>query len=448
MQNAEWDIKNPKSVIRIPKFQESSNPREAFKYPNTKKLHNAALMNQKSFLGLSRNVKNLGWVSFFNDISSEMIYPLLPFFLTQVLGAGVLFVGLVEGIAESVSSFLKLISGWFSDRFQKKKGVILFGYSLASVTRPFMGLATSSFHILFLRFFDRVGKGVRTSPRDALLSQSCDEDERGRAFGFQRAMDHAGAMAGPLIATLILASLTKNLRVIFFLAFIPALLCLWILFRGVTDVVGDRVSPPSPFSLQWKVWNRKFKHFLIIVTLFTLGNSSDAFLLLRAKEQGIDIVSIPVLWFVLHLSKTIFSIPGGALSDRMGRRGVMILAWAVYGLVYLGFAFASKAYHIWLLFFVYGLFFGLSEGTERAWVADLVEESKRGTAYGAYHFFIGMATLPASLIMGLIWNTIGIKWAFSFGAVMALVAALLAIILLGNLQTQNVKFQSPNTKST
>jgi len=387
--------------------------------------------DKEPFLDLSKNVRNLGWVSFFNDVSSEMIYPLLPLFLTQVLGAGVLFVGLIEGIAESVSSFLKLFSGWLSDRFQKRKGIILFGYSLASITRPFVGLATSAFHILFLRFFDRVGKGVRASPRDALLSQSCKEEERGKAFGFQRAMDHAGAMVGPLITSLLMLVLTKDLRVIFCLSAIPALFCLLILFRGVTDVTRNRTPTSPALKLHWNKWDKKFKCFLLIITLFTLGNSSDAFLLLRAKDLGIDIVSIPILWFVLHFSKTIFSIPGGSLSDRIGRRIVMILAWTVYGLVYLGFAFASKAYHIWLLFFIYGLFFGLSEGTERAWVADLVEESKRGTAYGVYHFFIGMATLPASLLMGLLWKTIGVQWAFSFGAVMALIAALLGIILMG-----------------
>ena len=401
-------------------------------------------MNRKSFLGLSKNVRNLGWVSFFNDVSSEMIYPLLPLFLTQVLGAGVLFVGLIEGIAESASSFLKLFSGWLSDRFQKRKGLILFGYSLASITRPFVGVVTSPFHVLFLRFLDRAGKGVRTSPRDALLSQCCNGDERGKAFGFQRAMDHAGAMAGPLIASLLLIISTENLRVIFVLAFIPALFCLFILYRGVTDTAGHCVSTPQPLRLRWGEWNKKFKYFLILITLFTLGNSSDAFLLLRARDLGVDIVLIPILWFVLHLSKTIFSIPGGSLSDRMGRRGVMIIAWIIYGLVYLGFAFASKAYHIWLLFFIYGLFFGLSEGTERAWVADLVEESKRGTAYGAYHFFIGMATLPASLLMGLIWKTAGVAWAFSFGAAMALIAAFLAMVLMRDKikQTPIIKSQS------
>ena len=387
-------------------------------------------MERKSFLRLSKNVRNLGWVSFFNDVSSEMIYPLLPLFLTQVLGAGVIFVGLIEGIAESVSSFLKLFSGWFSDRFQKRKGIIFFGYSLASVTRPFMGLTTSAYHVLFLRFFDRVGKGTRTSPRDALLSQSCNEDERGKAFGFQRAMDHAGAMVGPLIASLLMATLTQNFRVIFYLAAIPAALCLWVLYQGVSEVRRNQPSSPPPLTLHLKSWDRKFKYFLLIITLFTLGNSSDAFLLLRAKDLGIDMISIPILWSIFHLSKTIFSIPGGTLSDRIGRRRVMILAWTVYGLVYLGFAFASKAFHAWLLFFIYGLFFGLSEGTERAWVADLVEESKRGTAYGAYHFFIGMATLPASLLMGFLWKAIGVQWAFSFGAVMALIAAFLALILM------------------
>lgn len=401
----------------------------------------AALMNLKSFFGFSKNVRNLGWVSLFNDISSEMIYPLLPLFLSTTLGAGVLFIGVIEGIAESVSSFLKLFSGWFSDRFKKRKGIIFAGYLLASLTRPFIGLAASAYHVLILRFIDRVGKGIRTSPRDALLSQSCGEEERGRAFGFQRAMDHAGAMTGPLIATLLMATLTKDLSIIFILAFIPALFALFILFRGITDAPASRASTAPPPRLHWKGWNQKFKYFLLIILFFTLGNSSDAFLLLRAKDLGIDMVHIPILWFFFHLSKTVFSVPGGALSDRIGRRKVMILAWTIYGLVYLGFAFASKAYHIWILFLVYGIFYGLSEGTERAWVADLVSESKRGTAYGAYHFCIGMAALPASLLMGLIWKAIGVEWAFSFGAVMALIAALLATLLMGN-----SNHQIPNSK--
>jgi len=388
-------------------------------------------MQLRKVLGLSRNVRNLGWVSLLNDVSSEMIYPLLPLFLTQVLGAGVIFIGLIEGIAESISSFLKLLSGWFSDRFQKRKQIILLGYSLASITRPLMALATSSLQVLFLRSADRVGKGIRSSPRDALLSQSCSPDERGKAFGFQRAMDHAGAMTGPLIASLLLLTTTQDLRIIFFLAFIPACLCVWVLFRGVTDIPGLRTSAPSPFKLHWKGWDKRFKYFLLIVTLFTLGNSSDAFLLLRANDLGVPNSAIPILWFFLHLSKTIFSIPGGILSDRLGRRGIIILGWLVYSFVYVGFALASEAYHIWLLFFGYGLFFGLAEGTERAWVADLVEESKRGTAYGAYYFFIGIATLPSSVVMGLIWKILGPVWAFSFGAALALIAALLAIILMG-----------------
>lgn len=399
-------------------------------------------MSLKNFLSFPKNVRNLGWVSLFNDISSEMIYPLLPLFLTQVLGAGVIFVGLIEGIAESVSSFLKLFSGWVSDRFQKRKKLIFFGYALASVTRPFIGFATSALHVLFLRFFDRIGKGVRSSPRDALLSQSCTENERGKAFGFQRAMDHTGAMTGPLIATFLMTTVTKDLRTIFILSFIPACFCLWILFRGVTDIPGPQPALRPSLGLQWKSWNKKFKYFLLIISLFTLGNSSDAFLLLRAKDLGVGTAFIPILWFLFHLSKTAFSIPGGSLSDRIGRRKVMILAWTTYALAYLGFAFASKAYHIWFLFLIYGYYYGLAEGTERAWVADLVEESKRGTAYGAYHFCIGMAALPASLIMGLIWKAIGVKWAFSFGAALALIAAFLASILMRQPQDKSQSITS------
>ena len=389
-------------------------------------------MELRSSLRLPKNVRSLGWVSFFNDVSSEMIYPLLPLFLTQILGAGFVFVGLIEGMAESISSFLKLFSGWFSDRFKRRKGIILLGYSLASITRPFIGLSGSAFHILFLRSMDRVGKGMRTSPRDALISQSVGEEERGKAFGFQRSMDHAGAMVGPLIATLLLSYLTKNLRLVFGLSFVPALVCLWILYQGVTDVTPVQGSAAIPLRLSWRDWNKKFKYFLLIIVLFTLGNSSDAFLLLRAKDLGIDTAWIPVLWFFFHLSKTASSIPGGILSDRIGRRKVIILGWAIYGMVYLGFAFAAEAYHIWVLFLVYGLFYGLTEGTEKAWVADLVEEQRRGTAYGAYQFAIGITTLPASLAMGFLWKTIGVEWAFSFGAVMALIAALLAILLMGD----------------
>jgi MFS family permease len=384
----------------------------------------------KSLLRLPKNVRNLGWVSFLNDVSSEMIYPLLPLFLTQTLGAGVVFIGLIEGVAESVSSFLKLFSGWVSDRFQKKKGLILFGYSLASVTRPFIGLAASPFHVLFLRFFDRIGKGIRTSPRDALLSQSVGETKRGKAFGFQRAMDHAGAMIGPLIASLLMATVTDSLRVVFLLSFIPAIFCILVLFRGVCDTSGSQAAGRPAFKLRWTDWDRRFKFFLLIIILFTLGNSSDAFLLLRAKDLGIGAHAIPILWFFFHLSKAAFSVPGGIISDRIGRKKVMVLAWIVYGLTYIGFGFASNAYHIWLLFLVYGFFYGLSEGTERAWVSDLVEESKRGTAFGAYHFAIGVAALPASLLLGFIWKAVGVRWAFTFGAVMALIAACLAILLM------------------
>jgi MFS family permease len=227
--------------------------------------------------------------------------------------------------------------------------------------------------------------------------------------------------------------------VIFFLAFIPALFCLLVLFFGVRDAAPNPSSTYKPRTLRWNDWNGKFKTFLLILFLFTLGNSSDAFLLLRAKDLGLDTVAIPILWFAFHLSKTIFSIPGGMISDRIGRKKVMILAWVVYGLVYLGFAMATKAVHVWILFLIYGFYYGLAEGTERAWVADLVEESRRGMAYGAYHFTIGIAALPASLLMGLFWKTAGARWAFSFGAVTALIAALLAVVLMGNPKTE------PNT---
>lgn len=374
-------------------------------------------------LRFPRNVTMLGWVSFLNDASSEMIYPLLPIFLTQVLKASRLFVGTVEGIAETTASLLKLFSGWFSDRMRVRKGLVGAGYGLAALARPLIAAAQAPWHILLLRFLDRVGKGIRTSPRDALIADSTPEALRGRAFGFQRAMDHGGAMVGPLLASGLLLLWPERYRLVFALAAVPAMVSLLVLFSGVQEIPpmrGEKAPPPrwtlAPFDLP-------FRLFLLVVLLFTLGNSSDAFLLLRARELGIASRRLPLLWVALHLVKSFTSTPGGRLSDRWGRRPVIVLGWAVYALVYLGFGFARAAWQGWALFLVYGLYFGLTEGTEKALVADWVPSELRGTAYGLYHLIIGLGMLPASVLFGWLYQVWGAKVAFGFGALLAALAS-------------------------
>ena len=377
------------------------------------------------FGALPANIVALGWVSLFTDVSSEMIYPLLPLFLTSVVGAGTTFVGLVEGIAEATASFLKLFSGWFSDRLGKRKTLVVAGYALSAMARPLVAAATAGWHVLLVRFLDRVGKGIRTSPRDALLSDSVRREETGKAFGFQRAMDHhAGAVAGSLIAFFLLTFFTADYRLIFWAALVPGLISVLILIFKVRET---KAAPPAvsvpPVRLTLQPFDRNFKSFLAVVILFTLSNSSDAFLILKAREAGIPVSLIPLLWLFFHGVKSLSATPGGMLSDILGRKKLILTGWVLYSLVYFGFAMADTALAIWVLFGIYGLFYGLTEGGERAWVADLVKPHLRGTAYGLYNFSIGIGALPASLALGFLWQKCGPQTAFGFGAVLALLAA-------------------------
>ena len=381
--------------------------------------------DQKSkVLGFHRTIFFLGLVSFFTDVSSEMIYPLLPVFLTSVLGASTTFVGLIEGIAEATASFLKLFSGWISDRWKKRKSLVVFGYTLSTLTRPLVGVALIGWHVLFIRFLDRVGKGIRTSPRDALIADFTPESEHGKAFGFQRALDHAGAVIGPLVAFFLLTFITQQYRTLFLLAYIPGLIALALLIFGVGEKRASPAPPSSPpLRLTMRPFERRFKIFLVVMIIFSLGNSSDAFLILKAKDAGISTSLLPILWMALHISKSLSATPGGILSDRYGRKKTIMAGWILYGGVYFGFASAQTSEMVWILFVIYGLFYGLTEGGERALVANLVPQHLRGTAYGIYHFSIGLSALPASLLMGFLWETIGPETAFRFGAVMALAAA-------------------------
>jgi MFS family permease len=388
-------------------------------------------MKDKRILGFPKNVFALGWTSFLNDTASEMIYPLLPVFLTSVLGAGAAFVGMVEGIAESTASLLKLFSGWLSDRIGKRKGLILLGYGLAGVARPLISISSAAWQVLLIRAGDRTGKGLRGSPRDALVAASCEENERGKAFGFHRSMDHAGAILGPLLASLLLFLLPGNYRLMFLLAAIPGLLTLPLIALGVREIKPPSLSPVQGVKLTLAPFSGNFKAYLLILVLFTLGNSTDAFLLLRATTLGVAPALLPLLWIVLHLVKMITSVPGGMLSDKMGRRGIIIAGWLVYGLAYLGFGLAGQAWQAWALFAFYGLFFGLTEGVEKAFVADLVPETLRGTAYGLYNFAIGIAAFPASLLLGIVWQTTqSALLAFGLGGALAFLASLLLLLLV------------------
>ena len=388
---------------------------------------------------LGRNVVALGMVSLLTDVSSEMIYPLLPVFLTATLGASASMLGAIEGAAESTASLLKLGSGWWSDRVRRRKPLIVFGYGLAALARPLMALAQSATQVLAIRLADRVGKGVRGAPRDALLADSVDVSIRGRAFGFQRSADHFGAFAGPLIAFVLIQWRHMDLRTVFWLAAIPGALGVLVLLGLVREHLAPATSP-GPESLAVAAgapdsgapalernaatpMPASFWSYLGIVLLFTLGNSTDAFLLLRANQLGVPLAMTGILWAALHAVKSALSTAGGALSDRIGRVRTLVLGWLAYALVYFGFAMATTQWHAWALFLSYGVYFALTEGPERALVADIVPSNRRGKAFGWFHLTVGLGALPASLVFGLVWDRGGAHVAFLMGATLALAAS-------------------------
>ncbi len=381
--------------------------------------------------GLSRNVVVLGFVSLLNDAASEMIYPLLPVFLTSVLGAGPAALGIIEGIAESTASFLKLYSGYLSDRLRRRKTWVVVGYTLSNIIRPLIALAGSWLQVLALRFTDRVGKGLRTSPRDALIADATPPDMRGAAYGFHRAMDHAGAIVGPLVATGLLLLLHDSIPAIFLLSVIPGTLAVILLLAGLREKERELpgAAPRFEFGTAWDEMPGSFRKYLLIILLFTLGNSTDAFLLVRAQALGVPVALLPTIWVVLHIVKMAFSVPGGVLSDRVGRKSVIVAGWLIYAAVYAGFAAANASWHAWALFALYGIYFGLTEGVEKALVADFAPAHLRGSAFGLYHLTVGIGALPASLLFGFIWQSYGTGAAFGTGAGLALLAGFLLAFL-------------------
>ncbi len=386
---------------------------------------------------LPANVFAISLVSLLNDASSEIIYPLLPVFLSITLGASAGVVGLIEGTAESVSSLLKLFAGYFSDRRGKRKGFVVLGYSLASFARPLLAFTTSWYQVFAIRLTDRVGKGLRSAPRDAMIADTVRVEERGLAFGFHRAMDHTGAVVGPLIGYLLVMLFAVNrnapsaaaFQKIFLLASIPALAAVVVVILFVRESPAKTIAEQPEGTrlprLSFSGFDGNFKRFLLIVALFTLSNSSDAFLLLRAQSTGISITTIPLLWALLHVVKVGSSLVGGDLSDRLGRRRLIVSGWILYAAVYAGFAFVANPISVWVLFLIYGLYFGLAEGAEKALVADLVRPEQRGTAFGLYNLAFGITVLPASLLMGALWSWRGPATAFLVSAILGATAAVL-----------------------
>jgi MFS family permease len=371
---------------------------------------------------LPPNVIWLSVVSFLNDASSEMIYPLLPRFFVVTLRASAPALGLMEGIAESTASLVKLGSGWWGDRLSRRKPLVLFGYSLAALSRPFIAAARSPIEVVLLRFADRFGKGVRGAPRDALIADSVAPKERGRAFGFQRSLDHLGAIVGPGLAMILLLLAPGGYRLVFASAAVPALAGVAVLAAMVREPAVIRAGQ-APRLLDVAGLGGGFWFLLATIFLFTLGNSSDAFLLLRAHDAGIADVWIPALWMLLHAVKAACSTPAGILSDRIPRRVLVIAGWLAYAAVYAGFAVSHAAWQVWALFGGYGLYAGLVEGAERALIADLAPAAARGTAFGWYNLAAGIGALPASVIAGVLWKLAGPGAALGFGAAMALLAA-------------------------
>jgi MFS family permease len=376
---------------------------------------------------IPRTVVALGVVSLLTDLSSEMIYPLLPIFLVSVLGAGTLALGLIEGVAESTAALLKVASGVWTDRTRRRKPLVVAGYALSGAMRPLIGLATAWPAVLALRFVDRVGKGLRTSPRDALIADVTDASARGAAYGFHRAMDHAGAVLGPLVAAVLLNAAGLSLRQVFLLSAIPAVAVLVALLFGVkeTPLAIARLPDASPGLAPWSALGADYRRLLVAVSVFTLGNSADAFLLLRLGGAGVAAEGIALLWSAHHVVKMLANHFGGQLSDRVGPRPMILFGWLFYSAIFLLFGWLDSVPWLIAVFLAYGLYFGLVEPAERAWVAGLVPPELRGTAFGWYHCAVGLAALPASVAFGLLWQRWGAGVAFSAGAMFAALAAAL-----------------------
>jgi MFS family permease len=369
-------------------------------------------------------------VSLATDAATEAIYPLLPFFLTHVVLAGVVSLGLIEGAAEATNSVVKIIVGRMADRVRAKRPFVLFGYGISSVARPFIAIATSWTQVFTVRLLDRVGKGIRSAPRDAMLATWTTPHTRGRIYGFHRGMDHIGAIVGPLAATLFLLAYPEEYRKLFALTIIPGAIAVGLIVlvpeqdekraQRQPDAAADIAAPLPP----------SFTRFMLVLTIFTLGNSTDAFLLLKLTDVAGSVRFVPLMWAALHVVKASVSMAAGSWSDRIGRRAVIAIGWLVYAIVYSGFAVSSTLPALLVCFLVYGFYFGFAEGTEKALVADLAPAERRGFAFGVYNAVTGIGALGASVVFGLVWNAYGAPAAFGLGAALALAATALLFVAL------------------
>jgi MFS family permease len=371
--------------------------------------------------------------SFLTDVSSEMLTNLIPLFLYNVLGVQTSIIGLIDGIAETTASLVKIYSGALSDRLGKRKTLTVLGYALSTISKPFLYFATTWEWVLGVRFSDRVGKGVRTAPRDALLADSTKSTQRGLAFGLHRAGDTAGAFVGLGIAAFIIwltqsgaAELTRHtFQDVVLASIIPAVLAVLILTLGVKEIAAARKETANLPTLRWNAFDKRFRAFLIVVIIFTLGNSSDSFIILRGQNRGLSVLQIMGMLMTFNAVYATLAGPLGSLSDRVGRPKLMLVGWTIYGLVYLGFALSHTGVEIWILYAIYGIYYALTEGVAKALVADIVPQDQRGTAYGLFNAAIGFSALPASLVAGVLWQVVSPAAPFVFGASLALIAGFL-----------------------
>jgi MFS family permease len=399
-------------------------------------------VNRPTLFRLPRPVWLLGWVSLATDAATEAVYPLLPYFLTRVLGAGAVSLGVVEGAAEAVNSILKIVSGRVADRAPAKRPLVLLGYGISSIARPFISVTTTWTQVFTVRVLDRVGKGIRSAPRDAMLATWATPHNRGRVYGFHRGMDHLGAVAGPAFATLFLLVYPESYRALFALTIVPGAIAVALIFfvpepGRVDHGAGAQLAPPArieqskpgPFVSSYGM-PRQFTLFMVVLSIFALGNSTDAFLLLRLTDAAGTARFVPLMWAALHIVKAGVSMVGGAWSDRIGRRAVIGTGWLVYAAVYVGFATSETLVALVAWFLAYGFYFGFAEGAEKALVADLAPAASRGLAFGIYNAVQGLGALTASLVFGLIWRAYGPAAAFGVGALLALVATALLFVII------------------
>lgn len=393
-------------------------------------------MNQdKKYFGFSKNVFFTGVVSFFMDVSSEMIYPLVPLFLANVLGVNKSMIGLIEGIAESTASLLKVFSGWLSDRIGQRKNLMLAGYAISTLSRPIIALAGAWQQVLASRFIDRLGKGIRTAPRDAIIAESAEATHLARAFSFHRSMDTMGAVVGPAIALLLLQLHNNNYKMVFWYSMIPGCIAVLVIMAFIKEKKRSKIAQAERPKLTLKDFDWKIKFFIVIATLFALGNSSDAFLILRAEQVGIPMVMIPAVYLMFNLIYSLSAIPAGIAADKFGKKRIILLGFVLFAFLYYGFALAKSSAAIWGLFALYGIFMGLTEGIQKAFLATIIPPDFKATAFGVYATAVGLATLPASLIGGLLWDYVSPAATFYFGAATATLSAILFIALIVAMKT-------------